>query len=277
MFRMLARIGFVLLIFTDVAVAQKGSYLGHLTWPEAEQRLAEASLVIVPFAAGAKEHGPHLPMNADRAVLEYLVDAAVGELPVIAAPPVLYGWFPAFRAYPGTEVADPIVFQQTLYEIGLSLTKSGAKRIVFLNTGIRQATGLPISIAARELRSITGVPVLVVSWDDLETDEIAKIQEQKRGGHADEIETSIHLFLQPELVQMDKAPTDYGKQPIKDYPGYAPGRWTRDPADPNYNATGIYGDATLASADKGRRVLNIMRQEWLKALRGFAKTPTSQK
>ncbi len=276
MLRMLACMGVVLLAFTDVAMAQKGSYLGHLTWPEAEQKLSEASLVIVPFAAGAKEHGPHLPLNADRVVLEYLVDAAVEELPVVAAPPLLYGWFPAFRAYPGTEIADPVVFQQSIYEIGLSLTKSGAKRIVFLNTGIRQATGLPISIAARELRSKTGIPVLVVSWDDLETDEIYKIQEQQRGGHADEIETSINLFLQPDLVQMDKAPTHYGTQAPKDYPGYAPGLWTRDPADPNYNASGIYGDATLASADKGKRVLNIMRQEWLKALRGFAKTPAGR-
>lgn len=45
-----------------------GSFLGDLSWPEAEARLKEMPLVVLPFGAGAKEHGPHLPMNADAKV-----------------------------------------------------------------------------------------------------------------------------------------------------------------------------------------------------------------
>ena len=52
--------------------AQTGAFLGDLTWPEAKERLETAPLVIIPFGGGAKEHGPHLPMNADSAVMEYL-------------------------------------------------------------------------------------------------------------------------------------------------------------------------------------------------------------
>ncbi len=54
-----------------------GAHLGHLTWPEAEKRIAETPIVIVPFGAGAKEHGPHLPMNADQVVMEYLLQKAI--------------------------------------------------------------------------------------------------------------------------------------------------------------------------------------------------------
>ena len=94
---------------------------------------------------------------------------------------------------------------------------------------------------ARDLRADTGVPTLVVSWDDLETNAYRALETQERGGHADEIETSIHLFLQPDLVRMDRAVTDYGR-PAKDYPGYEPGLFSRDRGDPAWSDTGVYGD-----------------------------------
>jgi len=253
-----------------------GAYLGDLTWPEAEERLREAPLVILPFGAGAKEHGPHLPMNADAVVLEYLCEQAVDSLPVLVAPPILHGWFPAFRDYPGTEVADPDVFQAYVLEVALSLVRHGARRIVFLNTGVTRATGLTISIAAREIRIETGTPTLVVSWDDIELAELEAHMEQRAGGHADEVETAIHLYLQPDLVHMDRAVADYGRTG-KSYPGYRPGLFSRDPTDPAYSETGLYGDPTLAEAEEGEFALRLMTREWLIALRGFAAEPLHRK
>jgi creatinine amidohydrolase len=251
----------------------RGAYLGDLTWPDAEHRMRDAPLVIVPFAAGAKEHGLHLPMNADARVLDYLVRLAVDSLPVLAAPPILHGWFPAFRDFPGTEVADPDVFIKYVLDVARSLVTQGAHRVVFLNTGIAAATGLPLSIVAREIRTSTGTPTLVVSWDDLETPAYHALEQQRTGGHADEIETSISLYLQPQLVHMDRAVTDYGTGPAKDYPGYQPGQFSRDSLDPAFSRTGQLGDPTLASAEKGKQALEIMGRAWLKALRGFAQTP----
>lgn len=261
-------------LLAGAGFAQKpGAYLGMLTWPEAQQRMQQAPLVIIPFGAGAKEHGPHLPMNADQKVMEYLCSAAIDSMPVLVAPPVLHGWFPAFRDFPGTEVADPDVFRKYMQEIAHSLIQQGAKRIVFLNTGITKATGLPISIAAREIRVQTGTPTLVVSWDDLETPESEALLQQKAGGHADEGETSIHLFLQPELVQMARAVADYGRGGGKKYPGYKPGLFSKSANDPAYSGTGLFGDPTLATAEKGHRALAILTRQWLKALRGFAREP----
>lgn len=259
-----------LLIAAAGEAQTRGAYLGDLSWPEAEQRFQSAPVVILPFGAGAKEHGPHLPMNADRVVMDHLLRAAVDSRDVLVAPPVLHGWFPAFRDFPGTEVADPDVFRAYVQAVAESLVRQGAQRLLFLNTGISKATGLPISIAAREIRVQAGVPTLVVSWDDLETEEIEALQEQAMGGHGDEIETSINLYLQPGLVDMDKAVTDYGDGRQKDYGGYQPGRITRDRSDPAYSPTGIFGDATLATAGKGERALAVLTREWLRAIDGFA-------
>lgn len=255
-----------------VSSQSPGVYLGDLSWPEAEARLATTPVVIVPFGAGAKEHGPHLPMNADAVVMEYLCSRAVAALDVVVAPPILHGWFPAFRQFPGTEVEDADVFTDYVQQVAESLVRQGARRIVFLNTGISRATGLPLSIAARELRVRTGTPTLVVSWDDLETPEADALAEQTVGGHGGEMETSIHLLLQPELVDMDRAVQDY-RSPSPSHPGYQPGLFSRDPADPAYSDTGIFGDPTLARSEKGEALLRIMTEQWLAALRGFARTP----
>lgn len=268
---------FILLVFCSIGInafAQTpGAFLGELSWTEAEARFKTAPLVILPFGAGAKEHGPHLPMNADARVMEYLCQQAVASLPVIVAPPILHGWFPAFREFPGTEVAMAEVFQRYVYEVAMSLIRHGAKRIVFLNTGISRATGLPLSIVAREIRVQTGTPTLVISWDDLETPATDSLAEQKAGGHADEIETSINLYLQPELVRMEKTVADYGTIGRKNYPGYEPGLFSRNPNDPEFSKTGLFGDPAKATAEKGKKALEIMTRQWLRALRGFANAP----
>jgi creatinine amidohydrolase len=205
--------------------------------------------------------------------MEYLCEQAVRSLPVVAAPPILHGWLPAFRQFPGTEVADSAVFIKYVDEVARSLVRQGAKRIVLLNTSIAKAAGLPLAIVARDLREETGTPTLVVSWDDLETPEIDSLREEKRGTHAGENETSIHLYLQPQLVHMDKAVTDYGREPATTYPGYRPGLFSRDPRDPDYSETGVFGDPTRATAEKGRKALAILTAQWLKALGGFAEAP----
>ena len=250
-----------------------GAYLGELTWTDAEKRLSEAPLVILPFGAGAKEHGPHLPMNADAVVMDLLCRTAADSLPVVVAPPILHGWFPAFRGFPGTEVADPTVFQDYVFEVALSLVKTGARRLVILNTGIERATGLPLAMVAREIRVQTGVPTMLVSWDDLETPEVEALQDQTWGGHADEMETSIHLFLQPHLVKMERARKAEERLAGPPGPGYRPGLFSRDPVDPAYSATGDSGDPTLASPEKGRMLLEVMKREWLRALRAFSEVP----
>ncbi|MDH3222883.1 MAG: creatininase family protein [Gemmatimonadota bacterium] len=260
-----------------VSAQDVGAYLGNLTWPDAERRIQEAPIVVIPFGGGAKEHGPHLPMNADAAVMEYLCQQAVDSVDVLVAPPIYHGWFPAFRAFPGTEIADPQVFGDYVFEVARSLARQGARRLVFLNTGISKATGLPISIAARELRVQFGIPVLVLSWDDLETSDVDALADQRAGGHADELETSIHLYLQPDLVHMERAVTDYGTDSGLDYPGYEPGLFARDPADPEYSTTGLFGDPTLATPEKGEAVLGILTRQWLLALREFSRTPEAQR
>jgi len=249
-------------LLLQVMPANAGDYLSELTWQQADAMLPTAT-VIIPVGAGAKEHGPHLPLGTDAIVLEHLLQAAVSLPNVLVAPPILHGWFPAFRDYPGTEVADATVFQNYVKAVSASLIKHGVTRLVFLNTGISVATGLPLSIVARDLRADHNVRTLVLSWDDLETHATDHLYSQLRGGHADEGETSVMLFLRPDLVDLTKAEADY-RAPPKEQIGYAPGKFER--AD----EPGVFGDPTLATVAKGKAILAVMRANLTLALTQFS-------
>jgi creatinine amidohydrolase len=75
-----------------------------------------------------------------------------------------------------------------------------------------------------------------------------KVEKQEGGTHADEIETSMILYMDPSAVDMNKA--------VKDYHPSKPGGLTRNPdGKGTYSATGIWGDPTLATREKGRIVV----------------------
>ena len=79
------------------------------------------------------------------------------------------------------------------------------------------------------------------------------LEEQTRGGHADELETSILLAIGREHVALGKAQTWIP-------PAVAvSGPFSRsDPDNPRFSPSGVWGDPTLASEEKGRRLLAAM-------------------
>ena len=86
------------------------------------------------------------------------------------------------------------------------------------------------------------------------------------GSHADEIETSLMMVVAPELVDMAQAtPSPFSaKAP-------APGALsTDDPTSPNYSPSGSFGDPTLASVDKGSRLLAAILEDMMEAAVEFS-------
>ena len=76
------------------------------------------------------------------------------------------------------------------------------------------------------------------------------LTEQPEGSHADELETSMMLYIAPEIVRPGLARPDI--HPRKGESHFL----TRDPAAPGvYSPTGAYGDPTLASVEKGRAIV----------------------
>ncbi len=141
----------------------------------------------------------------------------------------------------------------------------GAQNLAILNTGV--STEPVLRIVVRELYERAGVRVPVADIRNFGRS-AESLFAQKLGGHGDEHETSLMLAIAPDTVRMDLAPTDYGhalEAPQTVF--YVPSVFSGDPASGlDYSASGIRGDATLASVEKGRASLEASAHDLIQGL-----------
>jgi creatinine amidohydrolase len=238
----------------------------ELAWPEAKAWLDSGAIVVLPIGAIAKEHGPHLPLMTDWLLARELAGRVAAELPVLVAPVVGFGFYPAFTGYPGSQHLSAATFMALLKELLRKLIADGAQRVAVINTGV--STEGPVNAVVRELYHETGLSISVADIRRLGNRAGAGL-EQKLGGHADEAETSMILAIAPERVRLDLARPDYGS--ALDHPEtvfITPAIFRDDPSGGlDYSATGARGDPTLATAEKGEHLLAAMAAELVEGLR----------
>jgi len=225
-----------------------GVVLADLTWPQAEAVLTADAVVVIPLGAAAKEHGPHLRLDNDLRLAQYLAARVVEACEVVLAPTIPYHFYPAFVEYPGSTHLAFDTARDLLLDIVRSLAQHGPRRFYVLNTGI--STLGPLRAAAGRLAE----DGLVLRFTDLRAAGAAArlhVERQQRGSHADEIETSVMLYVAPERVDMRRA--------VRDDRPAAPGGLTRNAAGEGiFSPSGVWGDATLATREKGRIVVEAM-------------------
>lgn len=246
----------------------RGVWLETLTWPEAKERFDAGAVVVVPIGAVSKEHGHHLPLNTDWLYARELGNRIAAELPVVVAPIVGTGYYPAFVRYPGSQHLSAQTFIALLTEILAKLVRDGVRNLAVVNTGV--STEPALRIAVRDFYEATGVRVHTADVRLLGRRSHAGMA-QKLGGHGDEAETSVILAIDPSVVRMDRAVPDYGHQlgrPQTVF--YEPTIFDGDPASgTDYSVTGVRGDPTLATAEKGRAILQDMTRELVDGLRAI--------
>ena len=218
-------------------------WIENLTWLEAEKALREYEVVMIPLGARTKEHGPHLPLNNDWVMAEYLAKRVAAEVPVAVMPTLQYGYYPSFLEYPGSVSLGFETFKEVVKDVCVSLAGYGVRKFYVLNTGVSTARALgPVSEALKERGIEMRFTDIIASGAGAEEG----VSEQEGGTHADEMETSMMLYIKPEIVDMSKA--------VKDYDPSGGRGLTRDPdkVGPKHSPTGISGDPTLATVEKGR-------------------------
>jgi creatinine amidohydrolase len=237
---------------------EKGQRLEDLTWPEAERLLTPDAIVVIPLGAASKEHGPHLKLRNDLTLAEYLTRRVADRTPVIVAPTLTYHHYPAFLEYPGSTSLSLDTARDMTSEIVRSLARYGPRRFYVVNTGMSTVRALGPSVQALAADGI------LVRYTELGTylDRASRgLVEQQAGNHADEVETSMMLYIDPASVDMTKAVKDVGPQST-------PPRLTRQrDGQGTYSPSGIWGDPTLASRDKGRIIVESLVTSILEDIR----------
>ena len=226
----------------------RGVLLEDLTWVEAEKILNPDTVVVIPLGAAAKEHGPHLKLKNDWLIAEYLKKQVLAQSNVVVAPTINYHFYPAFVEYPGSTTLRLETARDLIVDICKSFARYGPRRFYVLNTGVSTLRALQPGVEALAKEG------LVLRYTDLLkiTGPVEKAIGQQEGGtHADEIETSMMLYIAPSTVDMKKAAKDY-------HPGTGRGLTRKPNGEGVYSATGIYGDATLATRAKGEQVIKAL-------------------
>ncbi len=231
-----------------------GAQVAELAWPDITARLVDGAIAVLPIGAAAKEHGPHLPLGTDSIQAQWLASTLCAARNVLIWPTLTYGFYPVFVDYPGSISLGRATFIATVREILGGIATAGAMRIAILNTGI--STIEPLRVAAQSQPNTLSVRLINVYAGPVFTATSAAVAVQAFGGHADEIETSIMLALAPALVKMTLAGT--AATPIER------GLFNRHmPSAANYSPLGINGDASVATAAKGHRLLDALRADLL--------------
>jgi creatinine amidohydrolase len=232
----------IVLAFTAVAAfGATGILLEDLTWQQAEKVLKPNTVVVIPIGAESKEHGPHLKLKNDWLMAEYLKHEVLQRADVVVAPTVNYHYYPAFVEYPGSTTLRLETARDLMVDICRSLARYGPRRFYALNTGVSTLRALKLSA---DLLAADGITLRYT--DILKVNEAAEnqVKQEEGGTHADEIETSMMLFIAPASVDMKKA--------VKDYHPSGKGGLSRNPDGPgDFSASGVFGDATLATRKKG--------------------------
>ena len=223
--------------------AAPGMMLAELTWQEAEKVLTPSSVVVLPLGVATVQHGPHLKLNNNERLARYLTSRVQAAVSVVIAPPLAYHFYPTFLEYPGSTSISSDTARDMTIDIVRSLAKYGPRRFYVLNTGV--TTMFPLKEAAEALANHG----ILLGYTDLRyrlaNARVVRHQTPVTGAaHADEIETSIMLFVDPSAVDMRKAVREYG-------PGSGP--MTRQKDTPGtFSASGVVGDPTVATKEKGQ-------------------------
>jgi creatinine amidohydrolase len=227
----------------------KSIELENLSWMEAEKSFSRYQIALIALGARTKEHGPHLQLNNDYLLAEYLKDQVKEQVPTIVLPTLQYGYYPAFIEYPGSVTLKQETFSNMVVEICQSISRFGIHKFYILNTGV--STLKPLEQAAK----ILSEEAITLEYFDIlnyPKDILENLLEQEGGSHADEEETSIMLHIAPDTVDMSKAVKDLDLRPNRK-------GLTRDPnGNGHFSPTGIWGDPTLATREKGKVIVDHM-------------------
>ncbi|MFT3719127.1 creatininase family protein [Pseudorhodoferax sp.] len=242
-----------------------------------------ATVAVLPVAA-TEQHGPHLPLCVDAALVDGVVAAALPhlpeQLPVLFLPTQAVGASAEHTGFPGTLSLSPETLLRLWTEIGEGVARAGVRKLLLFNGHGGQVSAM--DLVARELRGRCGLIVYGASWYGLPlgeaVDALFPPEEHRFGVHGGDIETSMMLALQPQLVRMQAARDFHStsRDRAAAYPILGNGRsaklgWHMQ----DYNPKGAAGNAAAATAEKGRLVVEAAGRQLAALLQEISRLPLS--
>ncbi len=236
-------------------------YLSRATWVTVEEsvKTGHTTKVIVPIGS-LEQHGPHLPLSTDTMIADYIAKQVTKRCAdAFLMPPIQLGCSGEHLGFPGTISIQPNTMSNMILDISESVLKSKLKEVYLINghggnkpTLDAAITRVKLTLPEMQLYSFTIIDIVKEKYDEI------RKSSRRLVGHADEIETSMMLAIQPEFVDMSKA--------IREEPSLPQGlsfekedlaRISFGWAAKELTRTGVMGDPLVASAETGRVLVDF--------------------
>jgi len=219
----------------------------NITMSDFKKHLKKTKTIIFPFGT-VEEHGSHLPLNTDTLIIYEILKRVVKKRAVFLAPPLYYGVCTSTSQHPGTISISPATLRRITYDMAKDAYEKGLRNI-FLITG--HGGGLHSSAmkeaAEKLVNELKGIKIAVLCPYDILYKELSELADTPNDSHAGEIETSLILYLAPELVK-GRAKEEYPKLPkpftVKNKVKYWPG--------------GVWGNPGKATREKGDKAVKLI-------------------
>jgi creatinine amidohydrolase len=233
--------------------------LAQLSWPELESTVSR--VCVVPLGS-LEQHGPHLPLWTDTAIVSEIAARLERRLPekMVLAPAQPVGYSPHHARF-GCVSLDLSSYMALIRNLCRSLAAMGFRRVFLLNG--HGGNDVPCRAAMCELKvELPDLRVAFASYWTPAAEAFGRIRTSPAGGmgHACEMETSVMLALHPSQVRLKEARDDGPVMRAEE------GRRVPDMlrAQPYFmvrnfdelSATGTLGCPSHASAEKGKLFLD---------------------
>jgi creatinine amidohydrolase len=210
------------------------------------EALARDPRLIVPIGT-CEQHGPHMPLGCDTIIVERFADDFSAEFGVLRAPTLEYGVnVDTERGFPGNASLRRKTLHRMLNDLLDSWEATGVQEFVLLTAHEHDPHLEALSTVVTSGARVRVVDILEVDFSDL-------LDAQSEPMHGDEVDTSLLLYLAPELVAADLA-QDYmmSREELRRYRR----GWLRVPK----GSPGSIGRPTVASAAKGEQIYQRIRE-----------------
>jgi creatinine amidohydrolase len=243
-----------------------------LSWTDIQALPNKENIVIIQPVGAIEQHGPHLPLIVDAAIGLGVLGKALAKLdtniPAFALPMLYYGKSNEHIHFPGTITLSTETLSSILMEVGDSIYRAGFRKLVLMNSHGGQPQVM--QMVARDLHVLYADLLVfpLFTWRVPHiTKELLTPKEAQQGMHAGDAETSIMLSLLPQQVNMEKAvaeyPPEHPEASLISWEGKLPVSWTTK----DISKSGIIGDATTATKEKGDRILESVSDGWVQAIK----------
>ena len=243
--------------------------LARMTSPEAARALGNAEVALIPVGA-TEQHGPNMTLETDTVVAYQLAlrTAAALHPRAVVAPPLPYGVSYHHMHFPGTMTLSPETFQAVMLEAVESLGQHGVERFFIIDGHAGNQGALDVLMT--KLRFQMGVKAAYLFYFTIVDDLMREGAGTERWGHACEVETSMGLALQPDIVRGEALETGKLLPPPLPYSNVMSSPRVGVPLYfDEITENGALGDAHQASEAFGRRLADAVVQRSVEFLERF--------